>query len=66
MFSSTNSYKWLKMKFTQSSGPSGPSSAIGIIRFFDTDSGGPKISPEFVLIVALAFTLIVAVIQFLG
>ncbi|HZX34244.1 MAG TPA: SEC61-beta family protein [archaeon] len=48
------------MKFTQSQGSSGPSSAIGILRFFDTDSGGPKISPEFVLGVAVIFTLIIA------
>jgi len=47
------------MKFTQSQGSSGPSSAIGILRFFDTDSGGPKIS-EFVLGVAVIFTLIIA------
>ncbi len=54
------------MKFTQSSGPSGPSSAIGIMRFFDADTGGPKISPEFVLVVALLFTVIVAAIHMFG
>ncbi|MCH7902760.1 preprotein translocase subunit Sec61beta [archaeon] len=54
------------MKFTQSSGPSGPSSAIGIIRFFDADAGGPKISPEFVMIVALVFIFIVVVITIFG
>lgn len=33
----------------------GPSSAIGIMRFFDSDSGGPKISPEFVMILTTLF-----------
>ena len=51
------------MKMNTIARDSGPSSSIGIMRFFDTDSGGPKISPEFVIAVALAFTLIVAVLQ---
>lgn len=51
------------MKFTRSSVDSGPSSSIGIIRFFDTDSGGPKIRPEFVLGFAVVFTLIIVAIQ---
>lgn len=54
------------MKFNQTSQPGGPSSAIGIMRFFDTDSGGPKISPEFVLAISLIFTLIIAALQILG
>jgi len=28
----------------------GPSSSIGIMRFFDTDTAGPKLTPEFVLV----------------
>lgn len=37
------------------SGGAGPSSAIGIMRFFDIEAGGPKLSPEFVLVVAVVF-----------
>ncbi len=52
------------MKFnTVRNDTSGPSSSIGIMRFFDTDIGGPKISPEFVVGVAAVFTLIVAIMQ---
>lgn len=53
------------MKLTRESGESGPSSSIGIIRFFDTDSGGPKMRPEFVLGLAVVFTAIIAGIQLL-
>lgn len=50
------------MKFT-SSGPaaSSPSSSLGIMRFFDTDTGGPKLTPEFVLVVCAVFAVIVLV-----
>lgn len=52
------------MKFnTVKTAESGPSSSIGIMRFFDTESGGPKISPEFVVGVAAVFTLLVAAFQ---
>lgn len=55
------------MKFTKVGGvESGPSSSIGIMRFFDAESGGPKITPEFVLGVAAIFTLLVAVLQFMN
>ncbi|MCR4369494.1 MAG: preprotein translocase subunit Sec61beta [archaeon] len=55
------------MKFTKSTNTSsGPSSAIGIMRFTDTDTGGPKMSPEFVVAVSVAFALIIAVMHFLG
>ncbi|MBI4210963.1 MAG: preprotein translocase subunit Sec61beta [Candidatus Diapherotrites archaeon] len=51
------------MKFTTSgSSETGPSSSIGIMRF-DTETGGPKISPEFVVIVGAAFTLVILVLQ---
>ena len=33
----------------------GPSSALGIMRFFDSDSLAPKISPEFIVIVTVVF-----------
>lgn len=54
------------MKFTQSSGVSGPSSAIGIIRFFDTDSGGPKVTPEFVVGLSIVFGLVLVAFKFVG
>ncbi|HLC93286.1 MAG TPA: preprotein translocase subunit Sec61beta [archaeon] len=52
------------MKFnTAPRADSGPSSSIGIMRFFDADSGGPKISPEFVVGVAVVFTLAIAMLR---
>lgn len=44
------------MKFQKTQGPSGPSSALGITRFFDTESPGPKMSPEFVIIAVAVVT----------
>jgi len=46
-----------------SKGPrvSGPSSSLGIMRFFDSDTSGPKLSPEFVLGAALALIVFVLV-----
>ncbi|MBN2066898.1 MAG: preprotein translocase subunit Sec61beta [Candidatus Diapherotrites archaeon] len=46
---------------------SGPSSTLGIMRFFDADTSGPKLSPEFV--VGIAIVLIVSLVAlkvFLG
>ncbi len=43
----------------------GPSSTMGIMRFFDVDAKGPKITPEFVMGVALAFVIIVLVLRFM-
>lgn len=55
------------MKFQRSSDiGGGPSSSIGIMRFFDTDMGGPKLSPEFVLAVILAFTFLMLVLHFMA
>jgi len=42
----------------------GPSSSIGIMRFFDTDMGGPKLSPEFVAGLVVAFVVVLIAIQF--
>lgn len=44
----------------------GPSSAIGLMRFFDTEMAGPKISPEFVFIVSVLIVLAVLAIKLLG
>lgn len=50
-----------------SSGPglSGPSSSIGIMRFFDADTKGPKLTPEFVIGLAVAFIALVLAVQYL-
>ena len=54
------------MKFTRpSEGMAGPSSAIGIMRFFDQDTAGPKLTPEFVFVVAVGFTALVIVMRFM-
>ncbi len=51
------------MKFQKTSpGVAGPSSALGIMRFFDTDAGGPKMSPEFVVVVAALLAIVVLVL----
>ncbi|MBT4870946.1 MAG: preprotein translocase subunit Sec61beta [Candidatus Diapherotrites archaeon] len=47
--------KFTKNKPSEAGG--GPSSAIGIMRFFDADSKSPKLSPYFVLGVSLIFVI---------
>jgi len=42
---------------------SGPSSSLGIVRFFDADTSGPKLSPEFVIGIAIALIALVLVIK---
>ncbi|HIH16330.1 MAG TPA: preprotein translocase subunit Sec61beta [Candidatus Diapherotrites archaeon] len=52
------------MKFQRTSGGvSAPSSSIGIMRFFDADTAGPKLTPEFVVLFAGAFSAIVLAIH---
>lgn len=47
------------VKFTQSAPQSqGPSSGIGVQRFFDTDEGGPKLTPNMVF----GFAIVVCVL----
>ncbi|MFH1544585.1 MAG: preprotein translocase subunit Sec61beta [archaeon] len=53
------------VKLNRGPGVSGPSSAIGIMRFFDVDSGGPKITPEFILGIVIVFIAIVMILKFL-
>ncbi len=48
------------VKFERSKNVSGPSSSLGIMRFFDADVAGPKITPEFVF--GFAVVLIVVVL----
>jgi len=54
------------MKFQKTSGPSGPSSALGITRFFDTETPGPKMSPEFVVIAAAIFSAVFIVLHLIS
>ena len=51
------------VKLTGGSGASGPSSSLGIMRFFDVDTGGPKMSPEFVVIVAVMVIVVILLIK---
>ena len=45
----------------------GPSSAIGIMRFFDQDTGGPKMTPEFVVGFSVVFVVFVLLVKtFMG
>ena len=46
-------------------GPSvtGPSSSLGIVRFFYADTSGPKLSPEFVIGAAIALIALVLVVR---
>lgn len=37
---------------------SGPSSAIGIMRFFDAESKSPKLSPQFIIAISIAVIII--------
>ncbi len=50
------------VKFERGPVTGGPSSSLGIMRFFDADTSGPKLTPEF--IVGAAIVLIVAVMVF--
>ncbi|MFH0970815.1 MAG: preprotein translocase subunit Sec61beta [Candidatus Diapherotrites archaeon] len=52
------------VKFTQNKPQAaGPSSAIGVQRFFDTDQGGPKLTPEMVLGVAVVVCIVFIALQ---
>ena len=44
------------MKYKRTPGARGPSSAIGIMRFFDTEAKGPRLTPEFVIGVGIVFS----------
>lgn len=49
------------VKLQKIPGVSGPSSSIGIMRFFDADTKGPKMQPEIIMAIALAFVVIVLI-----
>jgi len=53
------------VKLVKGKRTSGPSSAIGLMRFFDAETKSPKLSPEFVLgaiFVIIALVLVARVI----
>lgn len=54
------------MKLQKAKGMAGPSSSIGLMRFFDTEMAGPKISPEFALILTTVIVVLVLVMRFIG
>ncbi len=51
------------VKLTQTKGVSGPSSSLGITRFFDVDTGGPKLSHQLVFGLVIAFAILVLVLR---
>ena len=54
------------VKFTKNKaapGSGGPSSAIGITRFFDAESKSPKLSPYFVMGIAIAIIVIMIALR---
>lgn len=42
-----------------------PQSSTGIIRFYDTDTGGPALEPRAVLVFTIVFILVVKIISYL-
>jgi preprotein translocase subunit Sec61beta len=53
------------VKLTQGPSVSGPSSSLGVMRFFDVDTKGPKLTPELVIGLAVAFTVLILMLQHL-
>ena len=51
------------VKLQQGPSVSGPSSSIGIMRFFDAETPGPKLSPEFIVGFSLIVIAVVVVIK---
>ncbi len=51
------------MKKTQVQGPSG---GAGLIRYFDVDEGGLKLSPKFVVGIILVFVIMEIIVGFLS
>ncbi len=50
------------VKLRKGKSTSAPSSTIGLMRFFDAESKGPKISPQFVIVLTVAIAIIWIVI----
>ncbi len=53
--------KFIKSKPSEAG--SGPSSAIGIMRFFDSDSKSPQLSPYFLIGIAIVFIIAILVLK---
>ncbi|MFH1663556.1 MAG: preprotein translocase subunit Sec61beta [archaeon] len=51
------------VKLTRGPATSSPSSSLGIMRFFDVDTGGPKLSPEFVIGVCVVLIIVVLLVK---
>jgi len=51
------------VKLSRGPATSSPSSSLGIMRFFDVDTGGPKMSPEFIVIVCLILIIVVLIVK---
>lgn len=52
------------VKFTKSKkSTSGPSSAIGVMRFFDAESKSPKLTPKFIIAVSIVFIIIMLALK---
>lgn len=53
------------VKFTKNKAEpgSGPSSAIGIMRFFDADSKSPQLNPYFVAGATVVFVVVILIIK---
>ncbi len=53
------------VKFTQSAPQGqGPSSSMGVQRFFDTDEGGPRLTPQMVFGFAVAVIIVMIALQY--
>ncbi|MFA5931487.1 MAG: preprotein translocase subunit Sec61beta [archaeon] len=55
--------KFTKSKPSEAGG--GPSSAIGIMRFFDSDSKSPKLNPYFVMGIIAIFIIGILILKFM-
>ncbi|MFA6268728.1 MAG: preprotein translocase subunit Sec61beta [archaeon] len=53
--------KFIKSKPSDAGG--GPSSAIGIMRFFDADSKSPKLSPYFIVAVIVIVIILALILK---
>lgn len=54
------------VKLSRGPAVTGPSSGLGIVRFFDADTVGPKLSPELVIGIAIALIAIVAIAKLMS
>lgn len=55
------------VKFTQSAPQAqGPSSGIGVQRFFDTDEGGPQLTPQMIFGFTIAVIILFVAVRLFG